>query len=102
LTAFEGALQEESSLDVHAAACEGMAKLMLSGIVTDENVRLFERKSDICLRTSLQVLARLVGLFLDPGTSDNQALRQCLSYFFPVYCYSSSSNQRRMQKVRRT
>jgi hypothetical protein len=47
LTAFEGALQEESSLDVHAAACEGMAKLMLSGVVTDENVRLFERKLDM-------------------------------------------------------
>lgn len=50
----------------------------------------------------MQVLARLVGLFLDPGTADNQALRQCLSYFFPVYCYSSSSNQRRMQKVGKT
>ncbi|KAF8342823.1 nuclear condensing complex subunit [Cantharellus anzutake] len=82
LSAFEGALQDESSLEVHAAACEGMAKLMLSGIVTDENV-----------------LARLVGLYIDPATADNQPLRQCLSYFFPVYCYSSLSNQKRIQKI---
>ncbi|KAF9508646.1 hypothetical protein BS47DRAFT_1320578 [Hydnum rufescens UP504] len=82
LAAFEGALQDESALQVHAAACEGMAKLMLSGIVTDE-----------------RVLARLVGLFIDPGTAANQPLRQCLSYFFPVYCYSSPLNQRRMQRI---
>ncbi|KAF8317697.1 hypothetical protein DL93DRAFT_527157 [Clavulina sp. PMI_390] len=82
LHAFEGALRDEYPPEIHAVACEGMAKLMLSGIVTDENV-----------------LARLVSLFLDPGTVDNQALRQCLSYFFPVYCYSSPTNQRRMQKI---
>jgi condensin complex subunit 3 len=81
-----------------------MAKLMLSGIVTDENVGLSTQyliwpSFAHFVTLILQVLARLVGLFLDPGTADNQALRQCLSYFFPVYCYSSPTNQRRMQQV---
>jgi hypothetical protein len=54
-------------------------------------------------RTTLpspQVLSQFVKLFLLPETADNQPLRQCLSYFLPVYCFSSSVNQRRMQKVR--
>ena len=41
----------------------------------------------------------MVAAYLQPDTADNQPLRQCLSYFFPVYCYSSSANQRTMQKV---
>jgi len=36
---------------------------------------------------------------MSPYTAENQELRQCLSYFFPVYCYSSSTNQRRMQQI---
>lgn len=35
-------------------------------------------------------------------TADNQELRQALSYFFPVFCWSSPINQRQMQKVRFT
>jgi len=37
--------------------------------------------------------------YLSPNTVDNQELRQCLSYFFPVYCYSLPANQRRMREV---
>lgn len=39
--------------------------------------------------------------YLSPSTMDNQELRQCLSYFFPVYCYSSPANQRCMREVSR-
>ncbi|KZT57283.1 putative mitotic chromosome condensation-related protein [Calocera cornea HHB12733] len=72
----------DESPDVQAVACEGIAKLMLSGMISDETI-----------------LQSLVLMYLSPETSDNQALRQCLSYFFPVYCYSSSLNQRRMQHI---
>jgi condensin complex subunit 3 len=46
-----------------------------------------------------QLLQQLVLLFLSSDTVTNLPLRQCLSYFFPVYCYSSPLNQRRMQEV---
>ena len=46
-----------------------------------------------------QVLTSLMLKYVSPDTASNQELRQCLSYFFPVYCYSSPVNQRRMQKV---
>lgn len=49
--------------------------------------------------TPLQVLKCLVAAYLAPDTIDNQEVRQCLAYFFPVYCYSSAVNQRRMQRL---
>ncbi|TFK48905.1 ARM repeat-containing protein [Heliocybe sulcata] len=72
----------EESEKVQALMCVGIAKLMLSGMVTDE-----------------RVLKSLVFAYVSPETAGNQELRQCLSYFFPVYCYSSPANQRRMQKI---
>lgn len=69
--------------ELQAVACQGVAKLMLSGRVYDESL-----------------LRHLFLLYLSPDTSTNQALRQCLSYFFPVFCYSSPTNQRHLQKVR--
>ncbi|KDQ54411.1 hypothetical protein JAAARDRAFT_60793 [Jaapia argillacea MUCL 33604] len=72
----------EESDKVQALLCVGIAKLMLSGMIADE-----------------RVLKCLVIAYVSPDTAGNQELRQCLSYFLPVYCYSSPVNQRRMQKV---
>lgn len=47
------------------------------------------------------MLKSLVLVYVSPETADNQELRQCLAYFFPVYCYSNPRNQRRMQQVMR-
>lgn len=49
---------------------------------------------------SAQILSRLVLLYFASETADNPELRQCLSYFFPVYCYSNPQNQRRIASVR--
>ncbi|WWC72552.1 uncharacterized protein I206_106514 [Kwoniella pini CBS 10737] len=68
--------------EVQAVACEGVAKLMLAGMINDETV-----------------LQSLVLLYFSPETADNQPLRQCLTYFLPVYCYSSPDNQRRMLSI---
>ncbi|BFZ59916.1 chromosome condensation complex Condensin, subunit G [Saitoella coloradoensis] len=76
------ALQWSESPEVQAAAVEGVAKLMLSNIVTDPNI-----------------LKILVVLYFDPSSSENQRLRQCLTYFLPVYCHSLGDNQVRMQQV---
>lgn len=66
-----------------AAACEGVAKLMLAGIISDSTL-----------------LQSLILLYFSPETADNQPLRQCLTYFLPVYCYSSPVNQRILLNVR--
>ncbi|CAE6535416.1 unnamed protein product [Rhizoctonia solani] len=73
---------EDDEEEIQAITCVGFAKLLLAGIVTDD-----------------KVLRSLVASYLQPDTVDNQPLRQCLSYFLPVYCYSSSTNQRTMQRV---
>ncbi|GAA6000576.1 hypothetical protein JCM10207_004558 [Rhodosporidiobolus poonsookiae] len=65
-----------------ATAVVGIAKLLLSGMITDE-----------------EIINRLVLLYFASDTIDNQELRQCLSYFFPVYCYSNPQNQRRVSNV---
>ncbi|OCF54753.1 condensin complex subunit 3 [Kwoniella mangroviensis CBS 10435] len=72
----------QDSPEVQAVACEGVAKLMLAGMISDETV-----------------LQSLVLLYFSPETADNQPLRQCLTYFLPIYCYSSSENQRRMLSI---
>ena len=46
-----------------------------------------------------QVITALALIYVSPNTADNQQLRQCLSYFFPVYSYSLPANQLRMQSV---
>ncbi|KAN0063607.1 chromosome condensation complex Condensin, subunit G [Thecaphora frezii] len=75
-------LLEDDDAAVQSAACEGMAKLMLTGMVEDD-----------------EALKSLVLVYMSPDTMENQELRQCLSYFIPVYCLSSSANQRRLQRV---
>jgi condensin complex subunit 3 len=49
------------------------------------------------LRT--QALETIFLLYVTPETSDNLELRQCLSYFFPVYCYSNAENQRKVKEA---
>lgn len=75
-------LLEDDDMGVQAVAAEGMAKLMLTGVVEEDDA-----------------LRSLVLVYMSPETSENQALRQCLSYFLPMYCYSSATNQRRLQRV---
>ncbi|SPO20133.1 related to Condensin complex subunit 3 [Ustilago trichophora] len=75
-------LLEDDDPTIQSIACEGMAKLMLTGMVDDD-----------------EALKSLVLIYMSPETVENQELRQCLSYFLPVYCGSSSWNQRRLQRV---
>ncbi|KAG1728449.1 nuclear condensing complex subunit [Suillus lakei] len=79
---FLHVLEREESDKVQALLCIGLAKLVLAGMICDD-----------------KVLQSLVAAYLAPDTIDNQEVRQCLAYFFPVYCYSSTVNQRRMQRL---
>ena len=82
ITGFLLGLLEDDDESIQAVAAEGMAKLMLAGMVDDD-----------------EALRSLVLVYMSPETVANQEMRQCLSYFLPVYCLSSSANQRKMQRV---
>ncbi|KAF5378891.1 hypothetical protein D9615_006988 [Tricholomella constricta] len=75
-------LASDTSDKVRALLCIGISKLVLSGLITDDTV-----------------VMNLIQSYLSPATVDNQELRQCLTFFFPVYCYSSPLNQRTMRKI---
>ena len=93
----------ENAAETQTVICVGFSKLLLAGIITKPLVRVFGtliRFSSLPDSPILaQILETLVILYFAAETSSNQELRQCLTYFFPVYCYSSSSNQRRMLEV---
>ncbi|KAG8830707.1 hypothetical protein FRC18_007702 [Serendipita sp. 400] len=74
-------LQSEDQ-GVQAAAAIGVSKLMLCKIWL-----------------SKELLEALVLLYFLPDTSENHTLRQCLSCFFPSFCYSSKDNQKTFSEV---
>ncbi|KAL3423037.1 hypothetical protein PVAG01_04784 [Phlyctema vagabunda] len=73
--------------EVQAEATVAVSKLMLGRVISDTSPAM-----DDLLKT-------LVVLYFDPNTAHNQGVRQALSYFLPVFCYSRSENQDRMRKV---
>ncbi|TEY87496.1 hypothetical protein BOTCAL_0001g00220 [Botryotinia calthae] len=73
--------------EVQAAATVAVAKLLLGRVITDASSAI-----DDLLKT-------LVVLYFDPSTAHNQGVRQTLTYFLPVYCYSRAENQDRMRGV---
>ncbi|KAK2461194.1 hypothetical protein APHAL10511_006721 [Amanita phalloides] len=75
-------LSEETTPKVKALLAIGISKLVLCGMITD-----------------VKAVKKLIVTYLSPDTTDNQELRQCLTFFFPVYCYSSSANQLRMREI---
>ena len=100
---FLTGILQENTAETQTVICVGFAKLLLAGIIINPLV---------CISTSLlcfiglsdsfvltQILKALVILYFAPETSSNQELRQCLTYFFPAYSFSSSVNQRRMLEV---
>ncbi|KAJ3277889.1 hypothetical protein HK104_002873 [Borealophlyctis nickersoniae] len=63
-------------------ATEGLSKLMMLSYVKDA-----------------ELLQRLCFLYFHPYTKNMSRLRQCLSYFFPVFAHSSHRNQKLLQEV---
>ncbi|KAI7876242.1 hypothetical protein K492DRAFT_167295 [Lichtheimia hyalospora FSU 10163] len=78
---FEYCLDHDS-VEVQGIAVEGLSKLMLT--------RSFKSEA---------ILKLLVVLYFFPTTVDDNKIQQCLSYFFPAYCYSSHENQLVMVKI---
>ncbi|KAI9740507.1 MAG: hypothetical protein M1834_005087 [Cirrosporium novae-zelandiae] len=79
---FIKALKATSSPDVQAAGTTALCKLMLLNVIKEEDL-----------------LKALMVSFFDPSTQDNAEVRQALSYFLPVYCYSRRENMERMGRI---
>ncbi|KAF9010128.1 nuclear condensing complex subunit [Cyathus striatus] len=75
-------LEAEEYAAAQAVLCIGICKLLLAEIITDS-----------------KMLTALILIYVSSSTYDNLEARQCLSYFFPMYCYSSPEHQRRMASV---
>lgn len=79
---FHKALKATYEADVQSAAIIALCKLMLTGVIQDEDL-----------------LKQLVICFFDPATKGNAVVRQALSYFLPVYCHSRRENMGKMAVV---
>ncbi|KAK7023043.1 nuclear condensing complex subunit [Favolaschia claudopus] len=82
LTFLVDTLDVEESPVVQAVLCVGLAKLLLAGLAQDP-----------------KIIKSLLLAYVSPFTANNAELRQCLSYFFSVYCYSSADNQSRLRTI---
>ncbi|KAJ6523478.1 nuclear condensing complex subunit [Mycena vulgaris] len=89
LTFLADTLEAEEAPAVQTVLCVGLAKLLLAGLASDPKARIF----------LFVLLKTLLLAYVSPYTAGNVELRQCLAYFFPVYCYSSAANQRRVQSI---
>lgn len=83
---------KSSSQIVQAMACTALAKLMLSSPPTST-----EGASSILDHDEL--LRMLTTAYFNPDLAVNSGLRQALTYFLPVYCYSRKENQQRMGRI---
>ncbi|RKP06717.1 nuclear condensing complex subunit, C-term domain-containing protein, partial [Thamnocephalis sphaerospora] len=73
---------EHSDNDMQAVAVEGVSKLLLAGVLTDS-----------------ETLQSLILLYFHPSTYGNNQLRQCLTFFFQLFCFSKESNQQALRQV---
>ena len=79
---FSKGLKATNSPDVQGAATTALCKLMLTTVITDDDLL---KQSVIC--------------YFNPSTQDNAAVRQALTYFLPVYCHSRRENMERMASI---
>ena len=75
-------IKAEHTPEVQSAAITASSKLMLTSVVYDEDL-----------------LKQIVICYFDPVTKGNAGVRQALSYFLPVFCYSRRVNMERMASI---
>ncbi|KAJ2719984.1 chromosome condensation complex Condensin, subunit G [Coemansia sp. Benny D115] len=74
---------ESTDHKIQAIAGEGLARLLYAHRIPDPS----------------SVLEELLVLYYHPSVASNDALKQCLTYFFPAFSYMSHDNQALMQQV---
>ena len=68
--------------EVQAAATVALCKLMLTSVIRNDDL-----------------LKQILICYFDPATKDNAEVRQALSYFLPVYCYSRRENMESVANI---
>lgn len=86
---------------VQAVVAKGFAKLLLARMIPGDTHRVGETPTPylLTLTCHAQVLYSLAALYLSPDSAGNQDLRQCLTFFFPIYACSCVENQQSIRKV---
>lgn len=79
---FSRGLKAQRSPEVQTAATIALCKLMLTSIITNE-----------------ELLKQLVIMYFDASSRENAGMRQALTYFLPVYCHSRKEHMARMASV---
>ncbi|AMD19755.1 HCL396Wp [Eremothecium sinecaudum] len=79
---FYKILKNSELPECQAIAAEGLCKLFLSDVFTDDD--LFET---------------LVLSYFSPANADNEELVQAFAFCLPVYCFSHSNHQSRMARI---
>lgn len=79
---FYKVLKNDDLPDCQVIAAEGLCKLFLADVFTDDD--LFET---------------LVLSYFSPANTSNEALIQAFAFCIPVYCFSHSSHQKRMARI---
>ena len=79
---FVKGMKAQHTPDVQSAATTALCKLMLTSVVTDEDLL---RQAVVC--------------YFDPASKENAGVRQALTYFLPVYCHSRRENMERMANI---
>lgn len=79
---FYKVLKNDDLPDCQVVAAEGLCKLFLADVFTDDD--LFET---------------LVLSYFSPANTTNEALIQAFAFCIPVYCFSHPTHQRRMARI---
>ncbi|KAJ7284629.1 nuclear condensing complex subunit [Mycena rebaudengoi] len=74
--------KEDTSDKILGLLSTGIAKLLISGMITDERA----------IKTLLMV-------YFSPYNAENQELKQCVSFFIPIFSHSSQKNQKLMREI---
>lgn len=79
---FYRAVRNDDDMETQTVAAVSLCKLLLAGVIKEPDL-----------------IKTLVVVYFNGSSAHNQPMRQALSYCIPVYCFSSSANQRIMSSV---
>ena len=91
--------------EVKSREGEDLIAVLQGSLQTDDETLILIAVEGICrlimLRTmyTSAILEVLVLLYFHPETSENTRLRQCLSYFFPVFFHAAADHRRLLAEV---
>ncbi|KAF7375149.1 Condensin complex subunit 3 [Mycena sanguinolenta] len=92
--------KDETSPKVLALLGMGIAKLVLCGMIADENASLTSLWPFMVLKKNQpQVVKSLMMVYFSPYNANNQELKQYLTFFAHMYSRSAAKNQQTMREI---